>query len=52
MKYLIWKKRLQTYIETKYESHADWETWCDWKEYFWQGCSPQDAVEKAHKASQ
>ena len=51
MKYLLWKKRVQGYIESEFDEHFDWESWCDWKEYFIQGYSPQNAVKDARTAS-
>ena len=51
MKYLLWKKRVQGYIESEFDEHFDWESWCDWKEYFLQGYSPQNAVKEARTAS-
>lgn len=53
MVYLLWKKKLRDLIELEFElkNHLNWESWCDWKEYFLQGYSPENAIKDAHSTN-
>ena len=52
MKFLIWKRQVLEVLKQRFTSIEDWESWCDWKEYFINGCSPIEAVEQAFAAHQ
>lgn len=50
MKYLVWKKQVFEVLKQRFASTEGWENWCDWKEYFIGGCTPDEAVNEAHRA--
>jgi hypothetical protein len=49
MKYQLWLVQLSLLIRDKFQYCADWEQWDEWRDYFNQGSSPEEALNESHR---